>query len=212
MKSLLAILFIAFVVISCSEDKRIKTDEQFDVKVRSEIESGVRHDTIFLGYWFGMTKEQFMSKTKNMLENKKLYRNKDGVIEYEMTLDGNLIKKGKALFEPKYYQNRLYELTVGVQELNSNRGESAVQLELFMMLMTKYGAPDYSPEGYITGSTNYFWISGNRQIKLAQGFYDARIFYTDVVVEEAAEKERRMKEAAEKEAHKEQAKQTTLDL
>ncbi|MBU1298082.1 MAG: hypothetical protein KJ963_06860 [Bacteroidetes bacterium] len=190
-KVIIFLLFI-FLIAGCNkkyeEDETEKAQEAYDKKVQEELNSGIRNDTIFLGYTFGMTKNQAEKKTKELYKQHILYINDDNYYAYEMSLEKD--DKAEATFAPSYFKNRLNALTVDVKpkgyfaRLLYNPG--LLQITLVNLYVEKYGYSYIKQEGAF--DNDYIFIQGNREIKVIQTIKNVRIFYTDLSIQNEVKK------------------------
>lgn len=202
-KKLYITILILILCFSCTEHKEKGTN--FEKKLETEINSGIRNDTIFLGYTFGMSKKEFAQKTKNLRKEGKLYVNKSDMLAYKMTIAENDFGKDvEATYSPDFYQDKLFELGVSVKSTKYNTPE-LTQLQLVNLFTNKYGSYDHKEESVLEDYDNYIWIDGNRHIKIAVGFTDARIFYTDILAKREFENQKKTEQ-------KNELKETTSNL
>jgi len=182
-----SILFFFFTILGCDieRQKQEKANKAFGLKIEQELNSGIRNDTIFLGYWFGMTENQFISWTKKLIKEKKLYQNDRRQVAYKMTLDdNNFLATAQAVFSPEYFDGRLYKLNISIDPIDHSVPE-LTQLQLVRVYKNRYGFCDHIKNSIFDDSNDYIWIDGNRQIEITKGISDARIFYTDLAAERA---------------------------
>lgn len=67
--------YIFLLYLQSSRKKEAEKEITFEKKIEKELESGIRNDTIFLGYSFGMTEKEFSKKTDELRQEKKLFIN-----------------------------------------------------------------------------------------------------------------------------------------
>ena len=178
---------IVFIGCNQAEKKAKEREIAFEKKIDTELKSGIRNDTIFLGYNFGMTQKEFSRKTSDLRKEKKLYVNERNTLAYKMTIDDNALGQDlEATYSPEYYNNKLFKLGVSVKSTKYNTPE-LTQLQLVRLFNDKYGFYDHSEKSILETTNNYYWIDGNRQIEVICGYDDARIFYTDLLAEKEFE-------------------------
>ena len=199
MKSLPIIL--ALLILGCNnrEQKEKEEIDRLEAKRQQEMKSGIRNDTIFLGYWFGMTEPEFNRKTIELKEQGKLYVNEDNYLAYKMTIDDGIIGEAEATYSPEYIAGKLFQLGVSVKSKNIYT-PILTQLQLVQIYQKKYGF-DYIRVKTILSTDDkeydYYWIDGNRQIKILKGLDDARVFYTDITAENLAKENENAKQEKE---------------
>ena len=206
-KKITLIILTLVLLISCNQaEKKAKEKEiAFDKKIESELNSGIRNDTIFLGYTFGMSEKEFNKKTSDLRKENKLYVNDSRTLAYKMTIDDNALGQDlEATLSPEYYNEKLFKLGVSVKSTKYNTPE-LTQLQLVRLFNDKYGFYDHSEKSILETTNNYYWIDGNRQIEVVCGFDDARIFYTDLLAEKEFETNKEIEQ-------KEQLNKTKSDL
>jgi len=191
MKKLLLITIISS-LLSCQDYQRKKHQQIIDEKIKKELSSDIRNDTIFLGLTFGMTEKEVNNKLQSLKKEGKIYSNDNNYYEYEFSLENNA--KGKATFNTDYFENKLYELTVIVKSDDLIYGSSTLLLKLMLRMIysRKYGYDDLEKESILGNSEDYIWINGNRMIEMNSGINNVIIFYTDLIAKN--KKEAQMKE------------------
>lgn len=92
-KKITLIILTLVLLFSCNQaEKKAKEKEiAFDKKIETELNSGIRNDTIFLGYTFGMSEKEFNKKTSDLRKENKLYVNDSRTLAYKMTIDDNAL-------------------------------------------------------------------------------------------------------------------------
>jgi len=189
-----AIFFLLiFIIISCGKKDNEDQKAEYDKKVQEEMNSGVRNDTIFLGYTFVMTMKQFEKKTKELYKQGVLYLNEDNQYAHKMFLEKVLLENVEATFGPTYFENKLYKLTIAVKEkgeyTNTPSTPALIQITLKKLFSEKYGYGDWIyQKGLLEDEENYILIQGNREIEIIEAIGEARIFYTDLIAEKEYEK------------------------
>jgi len=194
MKRIIVFLLFTFIVIGC-EEKNDSYDE-YNKKVTEELNSGVRNDNIFLGYTFGMTKNQFEKKTRELYKQKILYLNENGNYAYKMFLEKVVAENLEATFEPTYFQNKLFKLTVAVKDKSEFADSSSpllIQVLLRSLFSKKYGYGWIEQKGLLGDQKNYILIQGNREIEIIEAIGEARIFYTDLIAKKEFDKHQQEK-------------------
>lgn len=200
MKNLIVIGLLILLVSCNSLSKKSKTYNEI---VKAELSTGIRKDTIFLNFTFGMTEKQFNEKLIELINDSILYldpSNSD-YATYNLTVDE--YQSFKCTFKPEYFNGKLWEL--GVSAKSSEFSSSSIcTLSIQTFYLNKYGSPSIEEPGYLDKTIeNYIWIKGNREIKIMQGYSDARIFYTDLSIKEIKEKQDSIiKQESEKKSNK----------
>ena len=198
-KKITFIVLTLILVFGCNQAEKYEKELEiaFEKKIESELNSGIRNDTIFLGYTLGMNKKEFSKKTNELRKEKKLYVNNESTLAYKMTIDDNAFGKDlEATFSPEYYNEKLFKLGVSVKS-TIHSTPKLTQLQLVKLFNDKYGYYDHSEKSILETTENYYWIDGNRQIEVVCGFNDARIFYTDLLAEKESDTNKELEQEKE---------------
>lgn len=114
-KSLFTIVMIiglTFAVSGCKQSvqKKEKTNEDYFNEALAEAEKSPQIEKeLFLGFRFGMSKEEVDKHLKSLRKSGKIYINKEGYYQYDFQYDSSMtILIG---FIPKYYKDSLYIMT-----------------------------------------------------------------------------------------------------
>lgn len=195
-KLLIAISLLASFY-SCNEETK-SSWQIIEEKEDSELAKGIINDTIFLGFYFGMTEEQVQDKFKELVKNGKISVNDKNEYQYDFSFD--YPKKANANFIIEYFNGKLYQmrLKVSSEEL-MNSQTSLLFLRLKSLFRDKYGIETIKTEPLLSkekGIFDYYWINGNRKIRI----YD--YLFSEVVIEYSnikAEREFKKQEVENKE-------------
>jgi len=168
---------------SIGDKPKIRSDKGSTIEeiITNELSSGIRNDTIFLGFAFGMTENDFSKKLRELLKEEKLYKDKSNrnFLTYDMTVDQYYTFK--CTFSPEYFNEKLHVLGVSVNSKDQLSSIKTMTLQLFMFFMNKYGLPTVEQEmQLVEDCKEYIWIQGNRKIKIMCGLTDSRIYYEDL--------------------------------
>jgi len=142
---------------------------KYEYMVKEGLESGERHDTLFLGLYLGMSAEEFYKKCWDL--------NKQGIIKqgeantsvlYEMK--DELKSTVNVNFYPTFFHDKIYEMPVkfkykGWSPWTAEYSGDTLQLELVEVFKKWYG------DGFMEVSSPnkgkaYVKIDGNRRISL----------------------------------------------
>jgi hypothetical protein len=159
----LIILFSGIIISGCSPRS------EYDRRLKHELASGVRYDSLFLGLYFGMPEKTFYVHCWNL--------NKKGVIkqgesnitaEYEMKNELNF----PALmdFYPKFNQGKISEMPVsfkyrGWAPWNKTLSSDKLQIEVLKWYEKTYGGSFIKVKHPLHGIA-YVKIDGNRRITI----------------------------------------------
>lgn len=170
---IILVLILFGIIFGCANDK-----PNGKSIILQESKNGLIIDTIFLDYYFGMTKSDFINHTKKLISEDKLISNefkREVYYEFEEEFGDKLY----AQFAPKFHLDSLHELVLYFK----SKGLSAPELmktQIANMYMKKYGSPSFEEENILDKSKNYVWIKGNLKILVGNGIDDARVWYTDL--------------------------------
>ncbi len=176
---------------NCSSKKA-----HYQEMVKEGLESGVRHDTLFLGLSLGMPSKDFYSQCWEL--------NKQGIIRqgtgntsvlYELT--DELKSPVNVNFYPTYFEDKIYEMPVKFQyeawaPWNKQFSADTLQVELVKLFEKWYGGGFIKIKNEMNNDA-YIKIDGNRRISIyrdpgSDGIVWA--LYTDMSVEEKAKNQK----------------------
>jgi len=170
------------------EVTQIEPEEKINkIEVINEaLTSGIRHDTIFLDFRFGMSKNQVVSWVKNLSYQKKLYKDQSAYV-YDFKLNDAKDIKLKTNFKMNYHKNKLYEMVLKIiPEPKHDSATFVTSFSAFQKLFRKkYGSPDIveKSEIYPNDLENMMWIDGNLSIYLESYEDKILIAYTNQEVQ-----------------------------
>jgi hypothetical protein len=174
MKPLL--ITIISIALTCCNTAR-NDESKYDSARKAALTSNEHHDTIFLDYRFGMSEAAFQEHTAELMASGKLQSDDRGL--YYMLHARDHKSPLVARFSPSYHNDELYELGISCTGDGPTDTPQLMELSIVGTYMDQY-YPWFIVPGYLKGSTNYFHVKGNREIRILQGIDDARIFYTDI--------------------------------
>lgn len=160
MKYLIYILLVVVgLLTACSEQ-----ESDYERMVQQELNSGVRHDSLFLGFRLGMQKEHFFDHSWQLNQKKIVTGNSQ--VEYELE---NLSAPAKMVFYPDFHNDRIYRMPVEISfkawaPWNRHLYSDSLANELVDMYSEIYGGgfiktthPEIEKEAWIK-------VDGNRRI------------------------------------------------
>ena len=143
----IAIGLITFVV-SCQKSKK----ELLSEFRKSELKTGVKKDSLILGYAFGMSPKQFNEHTNQLLKQKNIEQVDDNLL-FKLKISDKLVT---FTYNVKFYNDKLNFFRAESKDLSD--------VELNSFLKESYGNYQFLiEEDY--GGKDYYWISGNREIR-----------------------------------------------
>ena len=168
---------------------------KYESLVKEGLESGVRHDTLFLGLYLGMSSEEFYKKCWE-LNKEGLIRQGDGNTSVLYEIRDEFKSSVNASFYPTFVNDKIYEMPVKFSyeawaPWNKQYSADTLQLELVDVFKTWYG------EGFIEVNHSqkgkaYVKVDGNRRISIYNDISaDGTIWalYTDMSMEKIAEEQ-----------------------
>jgi len=161
---LIPILLISIsLIIGCSQKSK------YDRKLKQELASGVRNDSLFMGFYFGMAQKEFYTRCwklnqqgliKQGLRNTTVeYKTKDE-LKYPATMD----------FYPEFAQMKIFEMPVrfvydGWAPWNTKLGADSLQVQVLKWYEKQYG-DDFMEVKHATRGIAYVQLKGNRRISI----------------------------------------------
>lgn len=196
------LLFIGIIIIFTGCQNLKKEKDSHDLiceKIETELSSGVRNDTIFLNFRFGMDRNEVSEHVKKLINEGRLTINRPKY-EYLFDFGENILPRiAKADLNVEYFDDKLYRLILYVTSDELISSPSLIQIHLASVFRDKYGYNYLKRPSVIDGKEAYVWIHGNMKIEVIAGIDDARVFYTDLVAMKKKEKFDELKSAESKE-------------
>lgn len=175
------VLFVALTTFfACSQGSKYQRMEA------EELASGKRHDSLFLGVYFGMSSKDFYAHCWEM--NKK-HLIKEGMNNSSVQYIPKELKyPGKMYFYPKFWEDKIYEMPVSFTydawaPWNKELFSDSLQVDVRHMMESWYG------EGFIEvdhpkRGPAFVKMDGNRRITIwKEDDQTVRASFTDVPVE-----------------------------
>ena len=190
MKQYILSLVLLFFFASCQEHKSEKQEQAIEDLTNTELTTGVKNDTIFLGLRFGMGGEDVHNYFYDLVSQGKLYllphkyfsyKRKIFIYKFDFGNEAPLLQNVQASFRSYYIKDKLYKLRISVEsEKNSNL--QLLKSKLIEIYILKYGHNYIKKENTFYDSDGYIWIDGNRKIEICEGFNNyVLIIYTDLI-------------------------------
>lgn len=156
-------LFLGVVIFGCSPRSK------YERRLKSELESGVRQDSLFLGLRFGMTQLDFYT-TCWKLNRQGLIKQGSGNTSVEYKLEDQLDHPVTINFYPKFYQEKIHEMPVqfvynGWTPWNEELSSEKLQLDVLEWFNDVYGK-HYIEVEHPRHGTAYIKLDGNRRITI----------------------------------------------
>jgi hypothetical protein len=159
----MAIIISAFVICGCSPKAK------YDRKLKLELASGVRYDSLFMGIYFGMPEKEFYLHCWK-LNQKGLIKQGESNATVLYELKNELRYPATMDFYPKFSEGRIYELPVrfkykGWAPWNKNLTSDKLQLNVLNWYKKVYGGGFIEVRHPQWGAA-YVKINGNRRISI----------------------------------------------
>ena len=197
MKKILLILLCVPLIFSCGEkeDKVLKLEEKIAYELSQEIEV----NDLFLSFEFGDTEKEVNKKLTELVKEDKIGIDNSSRYFYEFN---DPISPGIATFSFDYYQDKLYQLTLGVDPkdlsyttFNFDTPNTNLSLTFFQirkLYIEKFGDPILIDNILFSEKTvawsSLHWVKGNRLIEIDLS-HDVTIKYIDLNVQSLVENE-----------------------
>lgn len=150
--------------------------------IDNEIASGIRNDTIFLGFHLGMSESEYEQKLKQLINEKKIYVD-DISDEYTYDLTARYERVYKCTFSPDYFEGKLFQLNVNPVSTSTSDDMILDNLMLINLFVPKYGIAAIIVNDP-NDCKNYVWVNGNRMIMITCSEYSNKnyITYQDAII------------------------------
>lgn len=202
MRKILLIFFIISALYSCDT---INTKSRWQIiseKEKIEKATGLRNDTIFLGFVFGMSETEVTQKFQQLKTERKINTDNNN---YEYKFSFQYPSESVATFQTEYFNDSLFRFSLVIEEEMQSTAE-LVQLNLVNMFLEKYGIPIKTESIFNEKEFDYIWIQGNRKIEIHYPFVGKVVVnYVDHIMADR-------KKAVEKEIEKKTKLQTINDI
>ncbi|MEX2346648.1 MAG: hypothetical protein WD604_13590 [Balneolaceae bacterium] len=157
---------------------------EYERLVQRELDSGVRHDSLFLGYYLGMERQDFLDHSWEL--NQQNIVTGDAQVQYKLQDLSGIVNMR---FYPDFKNDKIYRIPVEVHfESWAIWNREFYSDSLITQLIDKY-EEDYGP-GFIhtvhpeLGKESWIKVDGNRRISIyRQSDMKARIEFLDLTAE-----------------------------
>jgi hypothetical protein len=141
---------------------------EYQLLVEREFAEGIRNDSLFLGYYFGMSREEFYDHSW-MLNGQKKIRQGIGMSVVQQI--DHLNYSAKRNFYPEFYQEKIYIMPVkysynGWSPWNKNLWSDDLIIELVALYEEIYQADFEKMKHPVLNKAAYVAIQGNREIAI----------------------------------------------
>ncbi|MBC7829480.1 MAG: hypothetical protein H7122_17175 [Chitinophagaceae bacterium] len=181
------LLIICLITSACN---RVSDIDRYHKMVSSQLNSGIKKDSIFLDLKFGMSVNSFYKYCWAMNRKKLFFNSHDNnAVIYQMN---NGLKFAAVFrFTPEFHKDRLYKITIDAYYAafapwNQHLFADSLEKDLQHLFNSWYGAANYLIVKNPMEGDSLIKIDGNRQIRIKKiSEKDIRIEYTDLFIEKS---------------------------
>ncbi|MGD0582260.1 MAG: hypothetical protein ABR974_04865 [Bacteroidales bacterium] len=161
---ILPILISGFIIVGCSSRAR------YEHRLKHELASGVRHDSLFMGLYLGMPQKDFYLRCW-ALNKKGLVKQGSANVTVEYVLRGELKYPGTMNFYPTFtHDGKVREMPIvfvysGWAPWNKKLSADNLELDILRWYKKVYGG-GFIPVRHHEHGTAYVKIDGNRRISI----------------------------------------------
>jgi len=163
---ILFLLLASLLIIQCQNDPR----SVYQKEVAAELAKDVRNDSLFLGYYFGMTREEFYEHSWK-LNKEKLVLNGTGA---EILQTENALKsEAQKIFYPKFKDEKIVRMPVkysydGWAPWNRHLWADSLKYDVKSLLEKKYKIEFKELSNPNNGKKYLYHIAANKEIRISE--------------------------------------------
>lgn len=161
-RCLIVFITLIYIFSGCSQKS------EYEQMVERELAGDVTVDSLFLGYKFGMSKEEFYKHSWSLNQKKRVRQGPGNQsVRYELK---DLPHEANMYFSPELWNGNVYQMKARIQyngwaPWNKNLSSDSLQVDVLNMLEQWYG------DGFIKINQNgddpvYVKVDGNREIRI----------------------------------------------
>lgn len=179
---LFLLLILSFTVISCNQKV------EYEEWAKNELTKEVQRDSLFLGYHFGMTRQEFYDHSWSLNKQKKVIQGEGN--RSVMYQTDELDHRAKMNFYPKFHEEKIYIMPVQYSynawaPWNKDLWSDTLLVNLLDLYEEKYDADFKQINHPDLGRPAYTSIQGNRSITmLKKDDQHVIVTFTDLNVRE----------------------------
>ncbi len=164
--SILFLCLVSLLIIQCQNNPR----SDYQENVETELAKGVRNDSLFLGYHFGMTREEFFEHSWQ-LNKKQLVLNGTGA---EILQTENALKSdAQKIFYPKFKDEKIVRMPVkysydGWAPWNRHLWADSLKYDVKRLLEEKYKIEFKELSNPNNGEKYLYHIAANKEIRISE--------------------------------------------
>lgn len=165
-KKVLYFVLLTPFLITCNTDSK----SEYQLLVEKELAKEVRNDSLFLGYYFGMTQEEFYDHSWK-LNKQELIRNGTGA-EILQEVD-NLKAGANKIFYPEFKDEKIIRMPVtysykGWAPWNRHLWADSLKYDIKEMLEKKYNLTFNELNDPKSGKKQFYQVSANKEIRISE--------------------------------------------
>ncbi|MDX1637348.1 MAG: hypothetical protein R3281_05230 [Balneolaceae bacterium] len=192
--TVLVIAFFAFIIAGFACTSGDSPPDYREI-VKRELASGIRNDSLFLGYYFGMKKEEFYTYSWNLNKKEMVMQGpQNTTIEYQLD-DNELPHPATMNFYPDFKNNRIFRMRTtfaynGWAPWNQHLGADSLIYDVKSLMEEWYGNGFLQYDHPHLGLT-FKKVDGNREIVItkARDDIEVNVVFTDLTMSEATIRE-----------------------
>jgi hypothetical protein len=172
MRKYIVILLSLFLFSMCAPPKsRLYPVQQ---KQAEQSKTGIRNDTVFMDFRFGMSQRQVFAKFRRLVDDSVFALRKSGIFEYQMKLDTGTVKVG---FHTDFYHDSLYAFSIVLRGKDQKEAEE-LQMKMVNQVKQKFGDPVTIPSESDKTKMDYYFVNINQQVEIKYPFSSVKVAVT----------------------------------
>lgn len=165
-KKLLLFILVASFVVHCTSESK----SEYRAELEKELAKEVRNDSLFLGYYFGMSRKDFYDHSWK-LNKQEVIRNGTGaeILQYV----GDLKADASKIFYPEFQDEKIVEMPVtysydGWSPWNRHLWADSLKYDLKNFLEQKNNVTFKEIVDPSSGESFFYQISANQEIRISE--------------------------------------------
>lgn len=165
-KIFVAIIALLVVVTQCQHEVK----SEYEKIVEKELSKEVRNDSLFLGYYFGMTRKEFYEHSWKLNKEEKIVNGNGAEIKQETK---SLKAPGQKIFYPDFKNEKIFRMPVkysynGWAPWNRHLWADSLKLDVKGLLEERYQIKFKEIISPKTGKEYLYNISANKEIRISE--------------------------------------------
>ncbi|MFK7947029.1 MAG: hypothetical protein AB8G11_05520 [Saprospiraceae bacterium] len=190
---LLTVISLAFGMVNCESEEAPKT--LYEKLEREALKDGKEYNELFLGLYFGMTKDSFLLHCADLNKDTVLYQGIGGKVEHELK-NGELKYPTRMNFYPDFHENKIFRIETKFiynnwAPWNKDTHTPIMKERVKDLMMDWYGGNEFIRIPHPVDTLAYIKLDGNRRILLESNLAgtDMTATFTDLKVEKKIQAE-----------------------